>query len=151
MSHGVGCGHGFDHEGGCEVGHEGEHHDEAGAEGPSGVAERGRQREGARAHDQVEDVDEPGRRRVEGRPSSSSAAAGARSVAARGHGGRLGDPYLRVKAARQRCVKLLYPMTGRICTDFDAFPGEATISDSVKMMQVLDYARGTVLISMIER
>ena len=67
VPHGVGSGHGFDHEGSREVGHEGEHHDQSGAESPSGAAERCRERQGTRAHDQVEDVDEPGQRGVERR------------------------------------------------------------------------------------
>ena len=99
MSHGIGCGHGFDHEGGGEVGHEGEHHDEAGAEGPSGVAERGRQREGARAHDQVEDVDEPGHRGVERRSSVGAARSG---DACRHVVGPWDDPYLCIRTAKRQ-------------------------------------------------
>ena len=97
MPHGVGGGHCFNHEGGREVGHEGEHHDESGAETPSSAPECCRERQGTRAHDQVEDVDEPGHRGVERRSS-----VGARSGDAYRHVGPLDDPYLCIRTAERQ-------------------------------------------------
>ena len=61
---GICCRHGFYDKGGGEEGHEGKEDDDDGRQCPAGLVEGGRQSEGSRADDQVEDVNKAGDPRV---------------------------------------------------------------------------------------